>query len=165
MSAYTRLIYTSQAADGVGEQHLNQICDSAVRNNARENISGVLLFSGGRFFQLLEGEGPAVDSLYFGKILQDPRHVDHRLLLREPCEHRLFPNWSMGRLFLDQDPGSAQKAWDQFCAELHRQSPEVAADEDPAIELICQFIDHFGDECDQALQAAWVSSLKTVPAA
>jgi hypothetical protein len=55
----------------------------------------MLLFSEGNFFQVLEGEGTAVNQLY-EKIIRDKRHAQCTLLIREPIAKRSFGNWSMG---------------------------------------------------------------------
>jgi hypothetical protein len=56
----------------------------------------MLLYTVGNFFQILEGEAPPVDALYYEKICRDTRHEQCTQIIREPIVRRSFANWSMG---------------------------------------------------------------------
>ena len=64
------------------------------RNNARDGITGGLLFSDGCFAQVLEGPLDAVEST-FERIQCDERHSDVTVLQSGPITARDFPDWSM----------------------------------------------------------------------
>lgn len=64
-------------------------------NNARDGITGGLLFSEGCFAQVLEGPAAAVEGT-FERIQCDPRHGDVTVLQAGPVATRDFPDWSMG---------------------------------------------------------------------
>lgn len=84
-------------------EEVRQIGEKSSQNNQKQNITGVLLFLGGIFFQILEGDEYVIDKLY-EKILQDPRHVDIVCLKAEyEVNIRLFPNWSMKTINLDEN--------------------------------------------------------------
>jgi len=138
---------------------LDTLSQHAAQCNEQLGITGVLLYGGGRFFQLLEGDADAIESLYLGKIALDPRHAGCMVLLNEPCDRRLFPNWSMGRLFLQQEKGAAQRSWDALCSEIARQNPNAVFSRDPAIHCINMFIEHFGDDLDKSAKQLNVPSL------
>lgn len=88
-------IYTSSLSDGYDSSELDLILKKARHNNEELDISGMLLFDEGSFFQILEGEEPAVKALY-EKISMDERH-DHLVkIIFEEIEERNFYNWSMG---------------------------------------------------------------------
>ncbi len=70
------------------------ILDAARENNRRAGITGALLFSGGRFAQVLEGPRSALEDL-FETIECDPRHSDVIILHFHPIEARSFGDWSM----------------------------------------------------------------------
>ena len=72
----------------------SDILAQSVRNNRADEVTGALTFTPGRYAQILEGEGRALDTL-LGRISADPRHCDMRILDRGPIETRLFPEWSM----------------------------------------------------------------------
>lgn len=63
-------------------------------NNIQAQITGVLLYRGGLFLQLLEGEKEAVEALY-KKIEKDPRHGNVIQLFSVANNERLFKDWSM----------------------------------------------------------------------
>lgn len=64
------------------------------RNNARDRLTGALVYSEGRFFQVIEGEAVDVDRL-LKRVSEDGRHKDIKVVSRTPVEGRLFPDWSM----------------------------------------------------------------------
>ena len=64
------------------------------RNNARDCITGGLLFSKGCFAQVLEGPLHAVEGA-FERIQCDERHSDVTVLQSGPIATRDFPDWSM----------------------------------------------------------------------
>ena len=64
------------------------------RNNARDGITGGLLFSAGVFAQVLEGPASAVERT-FERIQCDERHGEVTVLQAGPVAARDFPAWSM----------------------------------------------------------------------
>jgi blue light- and temperature-responsive anti-repressor len=98
MNDIHRLVYCSRneiqgsSAEVIDEIH--KILLSARVNNAREGISGALLFNEGLFAQVLEGPLKSVERI-FEKIQQDPRHSDVIVLQCEPTPSRSFAAWSM----------------------------------------------------------------------
>jgi hypothetical protein len=88
-------IYASRGNPALSEASLPALLDSARRNNLSLDITGMLLFIEGSFFQVLEGDAPAVDRLY-ASIARDPRHDRVTQIIREPIAQRSFAEWSMG---------------------------------------------------------------------
>ena len=64
------------------------------RNNRRDNLTGALLVSKGRFFQILEGAAVDVDRA-LARIAKDSRHHDIEVVMRGDVSNRLFAGWSM----------------------------------------------------------------------
>lgn len=93
--ALIHLIYVSTAREEFDTAELDRILESAARHNALQNVSGMLLYAGGNFMQVLEGEESAVDETY-ARVDKDPRHSDVYLLVREPISQRDFAQWRMG---------------------------------------------------------------------
>lgn len=145
----SHLIYTSCAVSSLTAVELDQLASQSTRNNEKLGITGLLLYGGGRFLQLLEGPTEAVTDLYENRIVKDTRHTDCRELLSKPCEVHLFPNWQMGRMYLQETEGSVQNCWDALCVEIGKQNPEAIFSRDPAIRIIEQFIRHFGQHADR----------------
>ncbi len=95
------LVYLSEADFGLGKNDLEDIVAVSQRNNAQENITGMLLYSSGLFIQALEGDRDSVTAL-FGRISDDRRHHDVELIVDRPIERRSFGSWSMG--FVESEP-------------------------------------------------------------
>lgn len=84
---------------------MKQLAKHCSKKNAPLGITGLLLYSGGHFMQLLEGPESVVGGL-FDLIHRDPRHAAVRRLLSKPVSGRLFPQWNMGLLNLDSTASS-----------------------------------------------------------
>jgi class 3 adenylate cyclase len=98
-----RLTYISKFADQLSDKDIEEIGRVSQKNNKRDNITGVLLCSGGFFYQIIEGDEDPVDRLY-EKILKDERHTDILCLKSEEnISDRLFPDWSMQTINLDRN--------------------------------------------------------------
>ncbi|RYG37151.1 MAG: BLUF domain-containing protein [Burkholderiales bacterium] len=95
MSEIYRLIYVSAARVEMTTQQLDSILASARRKNAFADVTGLLLYHDGSFFQVLEGERAAVTAI-FSTIEKDHRHSRVIRLQARIAEARAFPNWSMG---------------------------------------------------------------------
>lgn len=95
-----QLCYASTATRDFTRDDLLQLLSSARKHNADKGITGLLLYQGGHFLQVLEGEAAPVRAL-FKQICDDPRHRDVALLFEELVSHSQYPNWSMGFQVLD----------------------------------------------------------------
>lgn len=73
---------------------VEQILASARRQNLQRGVTGILLFSGGHFAQLLEGSSRALHDT-MSAIDADPRHEAVTRLIEEPATRRRFGDWSM----------------------------------------------------------------------
>ncbi|MDD1780095.1 BLUF domain-containing protein [Enterovibrio sp. ZSDZ35] len=108
-----RLIYASSATIEFSESKLMKVLGQARANNENENVSGLLLYAKGNFFQVLEGETQTVDAL-FSKIEQDERHTSVVVIDRSEIEARAFADWSMGFKNLETFDGSAIRGYNTF---------------------------------------------------
>jgi hypothetical protein len=158
MARTARILYTSQSTVFFSAEMLEQLAKTSQHNNRRENISGLLLYSGGRFLQLLEGTPHKIQTLYEKVIVRDLRHTDCQILVSEPCDQRLFPNWGMGRLYMRDDCETAHSSWNALCMEINRQCPSAIFARDPVVACMHQFIHHFGDDLDAVMMASWLKS-------
>ena len=95
-----RLIYTSRAAIRMTRRQVQDLAVRARDKNRRLDVTGILLFGGGRFLQILEGDEPTISGLY-DQIRADPRHTDCTLLTLGPASTRLFSGWRMALINLD----------------------------------------------------------------
>ena len=95
MSKLIHLIYSSAATHSFSQDDLMKLLAKARRNNVRLSLTGMLLYTDGSFFQVLEGEPDTVDAL-FESIKRDDRHTNVTRIIREPIAKRSFGNWTMG---------------------------------------------------------------------
>lgn len=90
------LAYVSSARSPLDQETLSDILEVSKRNNARDQITGVLMYHDKLFFQVLEGEQAAVKDCYYRRILRDPRHSNLSLTWSDGVEMRTFSDWLMG---------------------------------------------------------------------
>jgi hypothetical protein len=89
-----RVLYISRAVDSLDAGSVQTIVTVSRDFNARNGVTGVLLYSGTHFAQLLEGPGAVLEGL-MTSIRRDERHVDVRTLLSENHALRDFDRWAM----------------------------------------------------------------------
>jgi hypothetical protein len=95
-----RIRYVSRFESPLSEADIEAIGEQSRCNNERLDLTGLLMASGGLFYQVLEGPDEAVDEVY-RKIVEDGRHTDLLLLSTETGVDRQFPKWSMETINLD----------------------------------------------------------------
>lgn len=111
--ALGHLLYISDAVQPITHRDLEAIRMVSARSNAQLQITGVLFYSAGHFVQLLEGE-PAMIRALFAKIKGDPRHCEVKLLVERLANRRVFPDWSMGLLDLDEFSAAERRDLDEL---------------------------------------------------
>ena len=92
-----RLVYSSRATVDSPQAFSKLTLDvvaKAQHNNARCDVTGLLLAHEGWFVQALEGPRRSVSKV-FGVIGRDLRHVQLELLRADVGDERLFGRWSM----------------------------------------------------------------------
>jgi len=107
------------------DKDIVKILQKASDYNSTVGITGLLLFKGGVFLQLLEGNKVEVDKLY-AKILSDPRQKDAKTLLTKTAQKRICPEWTMNyRMIeeLDLQVVNAVLEWNQLQSKAERGDP------------------------------------------
>ena len=90
-----RLVYKSTTSwDILTNDLLRQLSEKSAKNNATNDITGLLVLSDETFLQVLEGPVDAVNAL-FTKIIANKVHHDVTLLSYEQVAQRNFDSWSM----------------------------------------------------------------------
>lgn len=122
-----QLVYVSSAVRFMNDEELTELLRISRENNARLDITGLLLYKDGNFIQALEGPEEVVLPLY-DKICRDRRHTGVMTLVKEPIKTRLFPEWSMGFQNVNQMeaaelPGFNAFLTESFTPENFRQNP------------------------------------------
>ena len=75
-----QVVYISTARREYGKRELADILEVSRRNNTRDDITGVLCYHGGTFFQMLEGDEERVRAV-MARVDRDPRHYGVTILL------------------------------------------------------------------------------------
>lgn len=121
MSVYT-LVYASQATGeptATGEPaDMAQILATARAKNADCGVTGALLFTEGRFVQVLEGEREHVQAT-FERISLDSRHAAIDVLSTQVADQPRFKEWSMA--FVGDTPSLRTRFADAPLAALGRR--------------------------------------------
>ena len=134
-AALEQLIYVSiDTREVTNPIRAADILAEARRNNARDDITGVLTFTGGRFVQILEGRNDRLEDL-LARLAVDHRHRDLNILARRTITHRDFQGWDMvsPRLarsqidrLLSQVPTDLDAYVDLLAEAVHRQASALA---------------------------------------
>ena len=104
-----RLLYSSQATQNITEQDILNILQKSNKNNAREDITGVLVYGGNLFMQVLEGPELAVLKKYV-TICEDQRNTNNKIIFITYTQKRMFGEWAMCKIKCD--PLDIQKIYD-----------------------------------------------------
>ncbi|RPD94646.1 diguanylate phosphodiesterase [Candidatus Pantoea deserta] len=90
----TTIIYRSHLSDDVPVKTLDNLATDANKINETFDVTGILLFDGTHFFQLLEGSDEAVRAIY-ERICADKRHHNLVELMYDYSPSRRFGNVGM----------------------------------------------------------------------
>lgn len=88
------LSYCSQARLPMGQTEVRRILEASRRNNQRDEITGLLTFSGEVFVQFLEGSPTALQGL-MNRLKSDTRHRDIIILSEGTAHERMLAGWDM----------------------------------------------------------------------
>ena len=109
----SQYLYIS-TAPSLTREDVESILGSSQRNNPARGVTGLLLYNGRNFLQLLEGEEAELVTLMV-KIGHDPRHTGISMISRRMVEERACPDWAMRRVMIAD---SVEKRREQLEAEL-----------------------------------------------
>lgn len=129
----TTLIYQSQLSTQCTDDELRLLARAASEKNRSMQVTGILLFNGREFFQVLEGEEQIVDSL-FKQICDDPRHNEIVELMRDYSAYRRFSATGMTLFELHNIDTEA------LTDELRHMSQERELPDDRVFRFIKRFI-------------------------
>ena len=110
-----QLVYLSDATTDFTAVELKRLLDHARLSNRQDFVTGLLLMAGGQFLQALEGEPPAVESV-FRRICADRRHRNLSILSDRTVSHREFGNWAMAAN--DGEEGSFARQVEAMVTEI-----------------------------------------------
>jgi hypothetical protein len=132
-----RLIYVSSATYDMSREDLNSLLKQSREKNKKLDITGILLYAGGNFFQVIEGEESVVNDLY-NTILKDNRNRDNILIYKKEIESRIFPDWAMGFKYLTAKDRPIIDGYTEFL-ERRVEPVEFLSRPDAVVNLLYQF--------------------------
>jgi hypothetical protein len=94
----SQYLYISTAPN-LAREEVESILEASARNNPERGITGLLLYNGRNFLQLLEGEESALVALMV-RIGNDPRHTGISMIERKAIMQRSCPGWAMKRVLI-----------------------------------------------------------------
>ena len=116
------LTYVSRAAVGLSDDDVFNIYKTAMEYNALDGVTGLLIFDGGWFMQIIEGSQTALDALLV-RMSRDTRHHALNIVDKRTIKARSFADWSMKLVRIDR---AHMKGIDSIASELGpRVQPEI----------------------------------------
>jgi hypothetical protein len=92
-----QLAFASRARLGLRASETSDLITTSRSNNARDDITGVLLYTGESFLQVVEGQDAEVSDLW-RRLLVDDRHYGVVSLFDRAEHDRWFRDWRAGYL-------------------------------------------------------------------
>jgi hypothetical protein len=93
-------IYISHAAASFEEHEIPELLRQIRPNNAKNGVTGMLVYTGTAFLQVLEGGRADVNAL-FDRIFLDRRHMRVTSVVHEALGQRQFNDWTMDFVTID----------------------------------------------------------------
>lgn len=94
MSSNHTICYFSRASSSITDEEIQNIFKHTDIQNNKLGISGILLYSFGNFFQVLEGDKLSVIDLYENKIKEDKRHDSLFEIFNKEINHNIFSSYN-----------------------------------------------------------------------
>lgn len=132
-----QLVYASAAAMTFNTSQLEVLLAKARRNNFRSDVTGMLLYHEGSFFQVLKGPEAAVRKI-FDRVSADPRHKEVMLVWQGNVATRQFGDWSMG--FVNSQSDGPLEGFSDFLRTVHTPA-EFREESERAKRLLLAFRD------------------------
>lgn len=114
------LVYRSRSTNQLKKDKVVAMSKHFADRNRHRDITGMLVFDGEFFMQVLEGPRQRVSALY--ELIQtDPRHDEVVTVLEEPIYRRTFDDWGLGFIVINDEGGKQIISSDlEFDDQLHR---------------------------------------------
>lgn len=117
----TSLTYTSLARLDLQSSDLENIHRSARELNALDGITGLLVFNGTHFLQIVEGAHDAIEDL-LDRLRRDPRHTGLEVRDERRIDKRSFPDWAMELVRVNASYFKARETITERLPETVRES-------------------------------------------
>ena len=121
------LAYVSTAEAGLSAHQVAALgADAQIRNDA-DGITGILVYNGRNFFQIVEGDCDPLYALLY-RLRLDPRHLGVSLVYEQAQTPRVFADWGMRTWqsgSLGEVAGALPKGLDPHLANLARSFAQL----------------------------------------
>ena len=97
----TSILYVSVADPTLVSDDIYTLVGNSQQRNSADGLSGIMLYNGSNFLQLIEGDAGPLDAC-FARIQRDPRHSGVVVMRNDPVAVREFPEWAMRYSLVDQ---------------------------------------------------------------
>lgn len=132
------IIYLSRATRPLSDEELAILLTQAREDNARQDITGALVYGDGQFMQIIEGEESALAMLY-AKLLQDGRHGQVFKFADKPISQRSFASWSMAFQTASAEQFAELKGY-ATPEQLNLRVPGLSATDDMLLQMMKSFV-------------------------
>lgn len=122
MSVY-QIMYISSVTGTITADQCAAIARASAISNRADGVTGLLLFNGKRFLQVLEGPREAVDRVY-QRIARDGRHAALVKLREQMVDAREFGEWAMA---FDNPADPSDRLRDKVAALVEQAGPSTRA--------------------------------------
>jgi len=120
----SQYLYIS-TAPSLSREDVSGILETSARNNPARGVTGLLLYNGRNFLQLLEGEESELVSLML-KISHDPRHTGISMIERRSVGQRACPDWAMKRVLIAESVATRHELLEaELPADLDPQTRKI----------------------------------------
>lgn len=129
--------YVSSSTELLSADELKNLLIEIREKNRERDITGMLLYRGGNFLQVIEGPASAIDELV--RVLQgDHRHNGMIVLCRTNIEERQFREWQMAFRDISGEDLKGMEGYSPFF-ELSFTDAEFTRNPNFAYRLLRQF--------------------------
>ena len=115
------ILYQSTAQTEFPSNVDHDILEAAWRHNTEMGVTGYLLRTRSKYFQLLEGADDVLDEL-LAIIGKDNRHTEMQILSDNTSSQRCFANWTMGYHLVTENERDEFDGWlkdgDEFSSSM-----------------------------------------------
>ncbi|MGY5846637.1 BLUF domain-containing protein [Salegentibacter sp. HM20] len=114
--------YVSTVSSSLYDEEIQEALHFSKNWNNDNSITGILLYSQGNFFQVLEGDQEKLKKL-FQRIKDDERHYDIITIFEKEVEAQKFDEYDAGFISLDSRYDS--RDFERYLTQIHKLNPQI----------------------------------------
>lgn len=114
--------YVSSANPNISQEEIQQVLEFSRNWNNENGITGILLYSEGNFFQVLEGDQGLLETLFL-QIKNDDRHYDVMTIFKKEVPQPKFIQYSSN--FISLDSRLRAENIELYFSQLEKLNPKI----------------------------------------